>query len=273
MNSKENKRSKGRYIVALVFQVVLIMLFALVAVALAIHIIGVIGNGTILNADQNLADIMLVIANNGIAVLVLLLAIAVVITVVIEMIKFVCTRIVLLKNIMKQTQGKEFAGQDNGLTFILSITIVIILFYLSFRFSGFTVDDLINTVALGKYLALPLTAIILICAFCIFAKVINRVLLEMKTAEPGNIRGFFQKTKKNIIYKRISRIVWSVINIAFSVIEVTLSLVQFIPDFFTYMKDLIVDEDLPIEDFSDCNRAEQETSCTEVESVKTGSGQ
>lgn len=164
------------------------------------------------------------------AILVVLFAVGLTMTVIIEMIRFICSRIWL---------SRVLESRQNGTTpplYVFSFIIVAILFYLSFRISGFTMDDFTDTISGGEYLALPLTILVIVTAFCLLVRITHGLILLVMDMNVKEIKNFFSRTAKSIcLNETIVSISNTIVGIVLKTIDLALKFVKFIPDFFESM--------------------------------------
>lgn len=182
------------------------------------------------------------------AILCVIMAVGLTMTVIIELVRFIYSRIWL----------PRISGTDanNGAPplYVFSFIIVAVLFYLSFRISGFTMDDFTETISGGEYLALPLTVLVMITAFCILVRITHGLILLVMDMDATKIRSFFSRAAQSIgLNETIISISKTIVAIVLGTIDLALKFVKFIPDFFESMynftfADEAEDEDTDVEE-------------------------
>lgn len=193
--------------------------------------------------NVNYLDVIFVYALYGLTILGIMAAILLALFILITAIRLL---ILAIKNIVK-SDGKI---SDILPTYTLSALITLVLFYFVYVRNDFTLDNFTNLASSGNYLAVPLTFILLLVAFCIIMWVIHYVLILL--IEVSN-----QKTGHNFIQrfsKDVKKIVTTIYKIVFNTINVALSFVKFIPHYFGALVRFVIGDD-----DDDCSLQEENT--------------
>lgn len=204
----------------------LILIFILGATFLTLHL--VIAKVPV--EPFNLFDTVTYLLAYSTAILCVIMAVGLTMTVIIELVRFIYSRI-WLPRIAGATQNNEAPP-----LYVFSFIIVAVLFYLSFRISGFTMDDFTETISGGEYLALPLTVLVMITAFCVIVRITHGLILLVMDMDAGKIRSFFSRAAQSVgLNDTILSISKTIVAIVLGTIDLALKFVKFIPDFFENM--------------------------------------
>lgn len=135
-------------------------------------------------------------------------------------------------------------------TFLTSSVIFFILLYFAYN-SGMadsisSLDDLFNF-SFGNKIALPVTLLLLLTIFIIFIHLIDYVIQSWDR-------------NRDRIYKKMKKIVHLMINIVIDSITSALKFIKFIPNYFSYMYDFVMN---PTDDFYYYINNEEITNCDE----------
>ena len=177
------------------------------------------------------------------AILCVIMAVGLTMTVIIELVRFIYSRIWL-----PRISGTD---QNSGAPplYVFSFIIVAVLFYLSFRISGFTMDDFTEIISGGEYLALPLTVLVIITAFCILVRITHGLILLVMDMDATKIRSFFSRAAQNIgLNETIISISKTIVAIVLGTIDLALKFVKFIPDFFESMYNFTFADETEVEE-------------------------
>lgn len=172
-------------------------------------------------------------------VLMHLLAFVVVIIFLIEMIRLVVSRIRSFYYSLKSE-----TGVDSIPMYALSIVVDLIVCYLAYKFTGFTVDKFYDLVSSSEYLILPLIILFLGIAFIVFLRLTHATLLLLADTKPEDIKGFLKKINDKIeILDRVNEILKMLVDIVLDSIIVILKFVVFIPDFFGTIYSFVLEDE------------------------------
>ena len=217
----------------------LILLFILGATFLTFHL--VIAKVPV--EPFNFFDTVTYLLAYSAAILCVIMAVGLTMTVIIELVRFIYSRIWL----------PRISGTDQNSSapplYVFSFIIVAVLFYLSFRISGFTMDDFTETISGGKYLALPLTVLVMITAFCLLVRITHGLILLVMDMDATKIRSFFSRAAQSIgLNETIISINKKIVAIVLGTIDLALKFVMFIPDFFESMYNFTFADESEVED-------------------------
>lgn len=139
-----------------------------------------------------------------------------------------------LKNPQK---GKD---EEEGIPlYVLSVFVVLALFYLSYKMGKFTIDDFTNFALDGKYLAYPLLLILIITVFVLLLWVVHGMLALISTINGKSIKEKFKSLEDEIcLGENCKEIIKALFDYVFVTILSILSFLSFIPSYFTSMANL-----------------------------------
>lgn len=225
------------YILGVAITVVILIVIAIIAYFK-------INTKPFVNADfvVDLPKFVSSLSNYSLTILLTILAIAIVALTIVELIRVIVIRITNFKNIQKK---KSIEEND---FFSVSIFIVLVMIVLAYKFSEFTINDLIDITTSGKYLAFPILVLIGIGTITILISLTQALLsLFMDKNKSADIRKQIAEIGKKL-EEEIFEICKLVLKIGVNMIKSILELLEFIPDFFVSMKSFVFDVD---NDYSD----------------------
>ena len=188
-------------------------------------------------APFNLFDTVTYLIAYSAAILVVLLAVGLTVTVIIELIRFIYSRIWI-------PRISETRQNSTPPLYVFSFIIVAVLFYLSFKISNFTMDDFTEIISGGEYLALPLTILVIVTAFCVLVRITHGVILMVMDMDAKEIRNFFSRTAKSIcLNDTIVSISNTLVGIVLGTIDLALKFAKFIPDFFESLYHFVFEDE------------------------------
>lgn len=197
----------------------------------------------------------------GSSFLLILFAIVITIITLIYIMKFICNQI---RSFKISNENESYTVP----TYAISVIIVCILLFLSWRITDFSLDDLTQTLAIGDYLALPLAVIVIMILFFLLVQIVHAVFLMLSKVSAADIKDFFKKQEEKLrIGSRVVEIIESIVNIVLDTILSTLTFIKFIPSFFTSLSNMVL-----LDDYGEENQdvdEDEETSDTEKDATAT----
>lgn len=193
----------------------------------------------ILNQHSDFFEIVTSLLKYAGSVLMFLIAGFVVIVLIIEMFRMIISR---MKAFVASLRNDSNNGA--GSLYLLSIIIDIIVYYLTYKFTGFNMESFYEFVKEGKYLALPLTLLFLGIAFIIFLRLIHATLLLLTDMKPETIKNFlYSINNSNRITERLVKIIKIIIDTILDTIITALKVVYFVPDFLGTICAFVIDDE------------------------------
>lgn len=126
--------------------------------------------------------------------------------------------------------SKKVLEYINTPTYIISLIIVLVLLYFSYKFSDFSLDDFYEIVSENNYIAVPLLGLILIATFFAFVQLVQ-IIINILTHK--HLLGI------NQYIKDISKLI---IDTVFGSIQSALQFINFIPDFFDSLHEMVLNK-------------------------------
>ena len=104
---------------------------------------------------------------------------------------YLVRKVLQFVNELKNPQKEK--DEENGIPlYVLSVFVVLALFYLSYKMGKFTIDDFTNFAIDGKYLAYPLLLILIITVFVLLLWIVHGMLALISTIN-GRYRNVYLK--------------------------------------------------------------------------------
>lgn len=145
---------------------------------------------------------------------------------------------------IEKTNDQEETTLNSALTYPLSIMIVMFLMFLRWRVTDFKMDELREMLVQGDYLAFPIAVIVLSVLFYILVQLMHSIFLMMGRMTSQKIVAFLNASDHALkLTEKVSQILKLIVGIILDTILTTLAFVKFIPDFFTAMQKMVLEED------------------------------
>lgn len=207
--------------------IVIYCIFLLILIGAGCAIFNILYENGVLKYNYDFFEVVASLLKYVGSVAMLILAVVVVIIFLIEMIRIIVLRIQVFATSLKEDKTTQPIP-----LYVLSVVLDIIVCYIAYRFSGFTIDSFYNFVNSGEYIAFPLLILFGGIAFVIFLRLTHTTLLLLVEMKSENIKEFLKKiNNKADITNRVIEIVKMLIDIVLNSIILVLKFVIFIPDF------------------------------------------
>lgn len=110
---------------------------------------------------------------------------------------YLVRKVLQFVNELKNPQKEK--DEENGIPlYVLSVFVVLALFYLSYKMGKFTIDDFTNFAIDGKYLAYPLLLILIITVFVLLLWIVHGMLALISTINGKSIKEKFKSIEEEI---------------------------------------------------------------------------
>ena len=151
---------------------------------------------------------------------------------------YLVRKVLQFVNELKNPQKEK--DEENGIPlYVLSVFVVLALFYLSYKMGKFTIDDFTNFVIDGKYLAYPLLLILIITVFVLLLWIVHGMLALISTINGKSIKEKFKSLEEeSCLGENCKEIIIALFDYVFVSILSILSFLSFIPNYFTSMANL-----------------------------------
>ena len=151
---------------------------------------------------------------------------------------YLVRKVLQFVNELKNPQKEK--DEENGIPlYVLSVFVVLALFYLSYKMGRFTIDDFTNFAIDGKYLAYPLLLILIITVFVLLLWIVHGMLALISTINGKSIKEKFKSLEEDIcLGENCKEIIKALFDYVFVTILSILSFLSFIPSYFTSMANL-----------------------------------
>lgn len=151
---------------------------------------------------------------------------------------YLVRKVLQFVNELKNPQKEK--DEENGIPlYVLSVFVVLALFYLSYKMGKFTIDDFTNFALDGKYLAYPLLLILIITVFVLLLWIVHGMLALISTINGKSIKERFKSLEEEIcLGENCKVIIKALFDYVFVTILSILSFLSFIPGYFTAMASL-----------------------------------
>lgn len=198
-------------------------------------------SGMVGNSDYTKLSLLLSsLIGLGATTLFLIFAVAIISLALIELARFLYQRILMFR----KERSKEGNKSNYTLTYTFSVLIVFAMLFFTYKISNFTMDNFIEVVSSGDYLALPLILLVGIVAVVLLIRLTHGILLLVMKTEPINIETFIKENGKKLNIKSyIVKISKLIVEIIFETINSAFSFVKFIPDFFKDISIMVLSSD------------------------------
>jgi len=171
----------------------------------------------------------------GASILFIIFALAIIVLALIELARFLYSRLALFRNERKNGKSETFT-----LTYVFSFLIVFAMLLLTYKISDFTFDKFTEIAWGGDYLAVPLVLLVGIVAIVLMIRLTHGVLSIIMKPDPFDVESALKELK---IGSNIHGISVSIAKIFFRTIQSALDFVFFIPNFFETMSKLVLSDD------------------------------
>ncbi|GHV05293.1 hypothetical protein FACS1894217_01920 [Clostridia bacterium] len=179
----------------------------------------------------------------GASILFIIFALAIIVLALIELARFLYSRIALFKE-----ERKKGKSETSTLTYVFSVLIVFAMILLTYKISDFTFDKFTEIAWGGDYLALPLILLVGIVAIVLLIRLTHGILSLVMKPDPFDV----EETLKELeVGSHIKNISISIVKIFFGTIRAALDFVVFIPNFFEAMGKLVLSDDDGDDDWND----------------------
>lgn len=234
---------------------VLYFIFLIILIGAGCALFSILYKNGVLKQNYDFFEIAASLLKYAGSVVMILLEVVIVIIFLIEMIRLIVSRMRAFSLSLK-----EDAKADTIPLYALSAVLDIIVCYLTYKFTGVTIDSFYSLANSSEYLALPLLILFVGIAFVIFLRLTHATLLLLVEMKPDNVRGFLKKVNdKARITERVIEIVRMLIDIVLNSIITVLKFVTFIPDFFGTLYSFVLEDEGEFE-LEDENGAEDSDS-------------
>lgn len=151
---------------------------------------------------------------------------------------YLVRKVLQFVNELKNPQKEK--DEENGIPlYVLSVFVVLALFYLSYKMGKFTIDDFTDFALDGKYLAYPLLLILIITVFVLLLWIVHGMLALISTINGKSIKERFKSLEEEIcLGENCKVIIKALFDYVFVTILSILSFLSFIPGYFTAMASL-----------------------------------
>lgn len=184
-----------------------------------------VGSEEIITTD--IAEFASTILTNGAIILIVFLAVMFSIYALVEMIRFLFSHVWPVESSAQIKSKVTFP-------WVVSFFGVLILFYIGFSFTGFTLDDFTELTSEARYIALPLAIIVIFITFWILVRISHSLLLLIIELNPKDLKESLSKRISKFMQTYINDIGNTLINdIILKTIKTALDYVAFIPSFFS----------------------------------------
>ena len=162
---------------------------------------------------------------------------------------YIAKYIYILMRTLKKANDEDLKKSYPIPTYAISIFIVSVLMFLSWRITDFTLDDLTEVLVIGDYLALPIVVIVILVLFVLLVQITHVIILLLSKMTTENVKEFIDKQEKRYnLLSRVVQIISSIIDIILDTIISTLEFVKFIPSFFTSVGKMVLSDGEDSED-------------------------
>ena len=184
-----------------------------------------VGSEEIITTD--IAEFASTLLSNGAIILIVFLAVLFSIYALVEMIRFLFSHVWPVESSVQIKSKVTFP-------WVVSFFGVLILFYIAFSFTGFTLDDFTELTSEARYIALPLAIIVIFITFWILVRISHSLLLLIIDLNPKDLKESLSKRISKFMQTYINDIGNTLINdIILKTIKTALDYVAFIPSFFS----------------------------------------
>ena len=220
------------------YYVVSVIVMLLIIVALSFFLMSKVNGITLDKMKANPMENATTVFVYGILFLMVAFAVVFGFLVLLTFSSYLVRKVLQFVNELKNPQkGKD---EEEGIPlYVLSVFVVLALFYLSYKMGKFTIDDFTNFALDGKYLAYPLLLILIITVFVLLLWVVHGMLALISTINGKSIKEKFKSLEDEIcLGENCKEIIKALFDYVFVTILSILSFLSFIPSYFTSMANL-----------------------------------
>ena len=220
------------------YYVVSVIVMLLIIVALSFFLMSKVNGITLDKMKANPMENATTVFVYGILFLMVAFAVVFGFLVLLTFSSYLVRKVLQFVNELKNPQkGKD---EEEGIPlYVLSVFVVLALFYLSYKMGKFTIDDFTNFALDGKYLAYPLLLILIITVFVLLLWVVHGMLALISTINGKSIKEKFKSLEDEIcLGENCKEIIKALVDYVFVTILSILSFLSFIPSYFTSMANL-----------------------------------
>lgn len=246
---KENENLKGRTDVdstklatsmkaSTFYYVVSVIVMLLIIVALSFFLIFKVNGMPLDKMKANPMENATTVFIYGILFLMVAFAVVFGFLILLTFSSYLVRKVLQFVNELKNPQKEK--DEENGIPlYVLSVFVVLALFYLSYKMGKFTIDDFTNFAIDGKYLAYPLLLILIITVFVLLLWIVHGMLALISTINGKSIKEKFKSIEEEIcLGENCKEIIKALFDYVFMTILSILSFLSFIPSYFTAMANL-----------------------------------
>lgn len=246
---KENEELKGRTNIdntklttsmkaSTFYYVVSVIVMLLIIVALSFYLIFKVNGIPLDKMKANPMENATAVFVYGILFLMVAFAVVFGFLVLLNFSSYLVRKVLQFVNELKNPQKEK--DEENGIPlYVLSVFVVLALFYLSYKMGKFTIDDFTNFALDGKYLAYPLLLILIITVFVLLLWIVHGMLALISTINGKSIKERFKSLEEEIcLGENCKVIIKALFDYVFVTILSILSFLSFIPGYFTAMASL-----------------------------------
>ena len=220
------------------YYVVSVIVMLLIIVALSFFLMSKVNGITLDKMKANPMENATTVFVYGILFLMVAFAVVFGFLVLLTFSSYLVRKVLQFVNELKNPQKEK--DEENGIPlYVLSVFVVLALFYLSYKMGKFTIDDFTNFALDGKYLAYPLLLILIITVFVLLLWVVHGMLALISTINGKSIKEKFKSLEDEIcLGENCKEIIKALFDYVFVTILSILSFLSFIPSYFTSMANL-----------------------------------
>ena len=211
--------SKEQIRASLTFIAVICVLLFIITVT--VYIFNHIYNDSIQSTTLSYLEIIVLYATYGVTILGILVAVIILLFILVTAVRLI---ILCIRKIKHQDENVK----DILPIYAVSAVITVVLFYMAYEKNDFTLNDFTKLAYAGDYLAVPLTFLLFLAAFCIFVWVIHNTLIVLMAVDPKELKDKFLTS----VGKDLGDIVSDIYYIVIDTTKATLKFIRFIPVYF-----------------------------------------
>jgi hypothetical protein len=222
----------------------------LIVMAITIYIFNMVSVNGLDKSNIDIYETIKFFASYGASLLFIFFAVIVIIITLVALSRFIFARIALFGKKAILYDGKPAETP----TYAISIVIVLVLFFLTYNITGFSMENFRNSIVSGEYLALPLMLLVVMAAFFIFVLLTHGIILWLSEATADGLRKYIKENKISLNpIPRIIDVIQTIIDIVFKTIKSALDFVTYVPNFFEALHKMVLEDEE--EDENEANAA------------------
>lgn len=219
------------------YYVISVISMLLIIVAISLYVIAKINGNTLENLNANPIEKATALFAYGISILMVSFVVVAGLLILLMFSKYLIRKILEFVNELKNPPKR---GNESVPIYVLSIFVVLTIFYISYKFGDFTIDDFTDIAIDGRYLAYPLLLILGIAVFTLLLWIVHGMIVLISTVNAQNLKEKFKNLEESIhLIKNCGEITKATFDFVFSTIFSVLSFLSFIPVYFISMADLV----------------------------------